>query len=126
MKTIITSPSFDYLGEELSKELDIPKANIVMQNFADSWPNIQIEKDDVKNKIATVLLDFSNPKDFFINYALLQWLIDYKVEALNIIMPYFPVWTMERVWKSWEVATAHSFANILSNLASWKSLMNCK
>jgi hypothetical protein len=43
-----------------------------MQNFADSWPNIQIKKDDVKNKIAIVLLDFSNPKEFFINYALLQ------------------------------------------------------
>jgi hypothetical protein len=43
-----------------------------MQNFPDGWPNIQIEKDDIKNKIATVLLDFSNPKDLFINYALLQ------------------------------------------------------
>jgi phosphoribosylpyrophosphate synthetase len=36
-------------------------------------------------------------------------------------MPYFPVGTMERVWKPGEVATAHSFANILSNLPSWKS-----
>jgi hypothetical protein len=43
-----------------------------MEKFPDSWPNIQIEKEDVQNKVATVLLDFSNPKDFFINYALLQ------------------------------------------------------
>ncbi len=120
-KVIITSPSFDYLWEELSKELNIKKANVKMERFPDAWPNIQIVKDDVKNKIATVLLDFSDPKDFFINYALLQWLIDYKVAALNIIMPYFPVGTMERVWKPGEVATAHSFVNILSNLASWKS-----
>ncbi len=120
MKTIITSPKFDYLWEELSRELGIPKANIKMQNFADWWPNIQIEKNDVKNKIATVLLDFSDSKDLFINYALLQWLVDYKVEALNIIMPYFPVWTMERVWKPWEVATAHTLANIISNLPSGK------
>ena len=121
MNTIITSPNFDYLWEELSQELDIQKANVKIQNFADWWPNIVIEKDDVKNKVAHVLLDFSDSKDFFLNYALLQWLIDYKVEALNIIMPYFPVWTMERVGKTWEVATAHSYANILSNLWTWKS-----
>jgi len=120
-KTIITSPEFDYLWEELSQELNIPKANVKLNTFPDSWPNINIEKDDVRNKIATVLLDFSNPKNFFINYALLQGLVDYKVKALNIIMPYFPVGTMERVWKPGEVATAHSFANILSNLPSWKS-----
>lgn len=121
MKTIITHPNFDYIWEELSKELWIKKAEVKIEKFPDSWPNINIQKNDVKNKVATVLLDFSNPKDFFINYALLQWLIDYKVAALNIIMPYFPVGTMERVWKPWEVATAHSFANIISNLPSWKS-----
>jgi len=43
-----------------------------MESFPDSWPNLQIVKEDVQNKVATVLLDFSNPKDFFINYALLQ------------------------------------------------------
>jgi hypothetical protein len=36
-------------------------------------------------------------------------------------MPYFPVGTMERVGKPGEVATAHSFANIISNLPSGKS-----
>lgn len=120
-KVIVTSPGFDYLWEELSNELSIKKANVKMERFPDTWPNIQIVKEDVKNKVATVLLDFSDPRDLFINYALLQWLIDYKVAALNIIMPYFPVGTMERVWKPGEVATAHSFANILSNLPSWKS-----
>ena len=121
MKTIITHPNFDYLWEELSSELWIEKANVKMETFPDWWPNIQIQKEDVKNKIATVLLDFSDPKDLFINYALLQWLIDYKVAALNIIMPYFPVGTMERVWKPGEVATAHSLADIISNLPSGKS-----
>ena len=120
-KTIITSPEFDYLWEQLSEKLNIPKANVKMETFPDWTPNLYIEKEDVRNKIATVLLDFSNTKDLFINLALLQWLVDYKVEALNIIMPYFPVWTMERVWKPGEVATAHTLASILSNLPSWKS-----
>ena len=120
VKTIITSPKFDYLWEELSQKLDISRADVRMETFPDWTPNLYIEKDDVKNKIATVLLDFSDIKDLFINYALLQWLVDYKVEALNIIMPYFPVWTMERVWKPWEVATAHTLANIISNLPSGK------
>lgn len=121
MKTIVTSKNFDYLWEELSKELDIKKANVKIDRFDDAWPNIKIAKEDVENKVACVLLDFSHPEDFFINYALLQGLIDYKVQALKIIMPYFPVWTMERKWKPWEVATAHSFARILSTLPTWKS-----
>ncbi len=121
MKTIITHPNFDYLWEELEQDLWIKKADVKMDSFPDWWPNINITKEDIQNKVATVILDFSNQKDFFINYALLQWLVNYKVEALNIIMPYFPVWTMERVWKPWEVATAHSFAQILSSLPTWKS-----
>ena len=121
MKTIITSPKFDYLWEELSKKLDIPKANIKMETFPDWTPKLFIEKDSVKDKIATILLDFSDVKDLFMNYCLLQWLVNNQVESLNIIMPYLPVWTMERPWSPWEVATAHSFANILSNLPSWKS-----
>ena len=124
MNTIVTTPSFDYLWEELSKELNISKANIEINNFPDWTPNILIEEDDLKNKIAHVIVDFSDIKEFFNNYALLQGLIDYKVKALNIIMPYFPVWTMERKWKPWEVATAHSFANIISNLPSWRSKKN--
>ena len=120
-KTIITSPSFDYLGEELSKELNIPKANVKMENFPDWTPNLFIEQNDVKDKIATVLFDFSDLKNLFINLAVLQWLVDNNVEALNIIMPYFPVWTMERAWKPGEVATAHTLANMISNLPSWKS-----
>ena len=120
-KTIITSPDFDYLWDELSKELNIPKADVRMKTFTDWTPNLYIEKNDVKDKIATVLLDFSDVKDFFINLAVLQWLVDNNVEALNIIMPYFPVGTMERAWKLGEVATAHTFANIISNLPSGKS-----
>ena len=91
MKTIITSPSFDYLWEELSKEMGIEKADVKVEQFPDAWPNIKITKEDVQDKVATVLLNFSNSKDFFINYALLQWLVDYKVSSLDIII------------KSWDV-----------------------
>lgn len=120
-KTIITSPEFDYLGDELSKELNIPKADVRIKNFPDWTPHFHIEENDIRDKVATVLLDFSDIKELFRNYALLYWLINYKVEALNIIMPYFPVGTMERKWKPGEVATAHSFANIISSLPTWKS-----
>jgi len=42
-KTIITSPEFDYIWEELSKKLDIPKANVKMETFPDWTPNLYIE-----------------------------------------------------------------------------------
>ena len=36
-------------------------------------------------------------------------------------MPYFPVWTMERIDTKWQVATAKYFADIMSSLPSWRN-----
>ena len=121
MKTLITSPNFDYLWKAIEQEIDIKKIDARIARFPDGTPKIQIFKEDVKNTVATVLLDFSDCSEFLNNYMTLHWLIDKWVESLDIIMPYFPVWTMERVGKPWEVATAHAFANLMASLPTWKS-----
>lgn len=122
MKTIITHPNFDYLWFELAKNNAFQKAKVRMENFADGWPNIFIE--DVKNttehKEVVYIWDFSNPSDLFMNFSIIRWILDYYVDELIIILPYFPVWTMERIEEKWEIATAKYFAEILSILPSWR------
>lgn len=120
MKTIISHPNFEYLTQNITNDnkWKINKADISMKTFPDAWPNIFIN--DVKNLIehkeVTYIWDFSRPEDFFINFAAIRWIIDYYADKVRVILPYFPVWTMERIETKWEVATAKYFADIMSLL----------
>lgn len=124
MKTILSHPNFEYLAESISNDSnwEIVKENISMKTFPDTWPNIFIN--DVKNLIehkeVTYIWDFSKPEDLFINFAAIRWIIDYYADKVRVILPYFPVWTMERIEVKWEVATAKYFADIMSLLPSWR------
>ncbi len=120
MKTIITHPNFDTLWEKLSQDLWINKANVEFQKFPDSWPNFFIEnvKEDVEHKEITYIWDFSTPELMFENYVIIRGILDYCVKKLRIVMPYFPVGTMERINIKWEIATAKYFADIFSNIPS--------
>ncbi len=127
MKTIITHPNFDFLGDKISTNLWITKWDVDYSKFWDNWPNFFIknsreiiaEVDEV-----TYIWDFSSPEFIFDNYIIIRWILDYWASKLRIIMPFFPVGTMERINIEWEIATARYFADIFSNLPSgrrWKT-----
>lgn len=128
MKTIITHPNFDYLWEQIVKdnEWKISKADVNFEAFEDWWPNIFVEKvkELIEHKDVTYIWDFSKPQDLFLNYAIINWILDYYADKVRVIMPYFPVGTMERIDEKWQIATAKYFADIMSNLPSgrnWKT-----
>lgn len=120
MKTILAHPNFEYIAQEISDKQpeQIQKGTLSMQNFADGWPNIFIEKvkDVIEHQEVTYIGDFSNPKDFFLNFATIRWILDYYADKVRVILPYFPVGTMERIETKGEVATAKYFADIMSML----------
>lgn len=122
MKTIFAHPNFsdmaDKLVEKNSETLIRWKAD--MGNFPDKWPNITIEdvKWTVEHQDVTYIADFSEPKNFFPNYAMIRALVDYYADKVRVIVPYFPVGTMERISKKGEVATARYFADLLSHIPS--------
>jgi len=124
MKTILSHPNFEYLAESIANDNNdkINKADISMKTFPDSWPNIFINdvKDLVEHREITYIWDFSKPEDLFINFAAIRWIIDYYADKVRVILPYFPVWTMERIETKWEIATAKYFADIMSLLPSWR------
>lgn len=121
MKTIITHPNFDSLWEKISLDLGIKKAKVNFEKFPDTWPNFFIEnvKEDVEHHEITYIGDFSTPELVFDNYIIIRWILDYCVKKLRIVMPYFPVGTMERINVKWEIATAKYFGDIFSNIPSW-------
>ena len=93
------------------------------KTFADGWPNLFIE--DVKQKIehtdVTYLADISKREELFQNYSLIRWITDYYADKLRVILPFFPVWTMEQISKKWEIATAKYLADILSTIPSGRT-----
>ena len=125
-KTIITHPNFSWLWKNIAENNDMHFPQVQFENFPDSWPNLFIDgvKDQVEHHDVTYIWDFSKPEDLFINYAMMRGILDYYAGKLRVIMPYFPVGTMERISEKWEIATAKYFADIMSHLPegrAWKT-----
>jgi len=121
-KTLIAHPNFSELWKAIAHEkwMDFPQVRF--ENFPDEWPNLFIEdiKESIEHQDVTYIGDFSKPEDMFINYAMMRGILDYYAGKLRVIMPYFPVGTMERISEKWEIATAKYFADIMSHLPEWR------
>lgn len=118
MKAIITHPNFDSLFPVESLPADTNLVSWKSGDFADGWPNLFINdvRERVEHREVTYVGDFSQPEEFFRNYAAIRGLLDYYADKVRVVIPYFPVGTMERISKKGEVATAKYFADILSTL----------
>ena len=122
MKTIITDPHFDALWEQITK--DNPESTIKSDfdfgRFADKSPNLFAHdvKENIEHKDVTYIGDFSNTRDLFIHYSTINGILDYYADKVRVIMPFFPVGTMERIDKKWQIATAKYFADIMSSFPS--------
>ena len=103
MRTIITHPNFDALGTELEARNpeQVSRAEIRFESFPDGWPNLFIEdvKEKVEHRDVTYVGDFSRPEYLFSNYAIIRGILDYYADKVRVIVPFFPVGTMERIAK---------------------------
>lgn len=130
MKNTISSFSTqDKIAVEISNDLDIWRSFIDYWNFNDWWPEIMLDnpKDKIEWKNVTYLWDISTQDKFFSNISAFQAITWYYAEKINIILPYFPVWTMERVDKEWQVATAMVMARLFDSTPSanwWKAVFH--
>ncbi len=122
-KTLIAHPNFLELWKKIAAEKGMDFPQVRFENFPDQWPNLFISdiKESIEHQDVTYIWDFSRPEDMFINYAMMRGILDYYAGKLRVIMPYFPVGTMERISEKWEIATAKYFADIMSHLPEWRN-----
>jgi len=120
MKTIITHPNFDYMKEELLKNTEIQVCERQWEYFNDGEPNFRIneQNNEIEYQDVTYIGDFSTTQTLFENYSAIRAILDGVPNKMRVIMPYFPVGTMERAEKKWEAVTAKYFADIISSLPS--------
>lgn len=119
------------LARDLSNAEYVP---IVWETFADGTDNIFLGREQAKTQdgqlvpatervekklsgtTCVFLADFANATTTMAQFHALIALCETGIQALTIVLPYFPVGTMERVMEEGNVATAHTLSHMLSHL----------
>lgn len=115
------SPEMKQLAEEIlqlpgNQALLFP-GQIEWKNFEDGFPNLFINNvDSIRGRHVVFLASFLNPSSLLAQLAVLYALPKYLVKSLILVCPYFPTGTMERVDAEGQIATAVTFARLLSNI----------
>lgn len=90
--------------------------------FSDGTDNIMIGGFQPINHISgqniLMLASFHNNDVTLSQFSVMITLLQSFIESLTIVLPFYPVGTMERVIEEGQVATANSYAQMLSNLPS--------
>jgi len=125
MKSIVTHPNFDYLRDSYKDDSGIKFSEVEHERFWDGWPKFVLEdaKNNIEHRDVTYIGDFSTPVSAFESYFMIRWIIGNVADKVRIIMPFFPVATMEREDQPWQVVTAKYFADMFSkNIPMWRSM----
>jgi len=115
------SPEMEELAQEIlslpcAKDL-LVQGEIEWKSFEDGFPNLFINHiDSIRGRHAIFLASFLNQGSLLAQLAVLYALPKYLVKSLIVVCPYFPTGTMERVDSEGQIATAVTFARLLSNI----------
>ncbi|CAM9564493.1 unnamed protein product [Pylaiella littoralis] len=121
---IVAAEAMEGLGERL-EELHPDRFRFHKTSwgkFPDGTDNIEIGGFTPHNVISgehvLFLASFHNNDVTLSQFQVMICLLQYFVESLTVVLPYYPTGTMERVIKEGQVATANTYAQMFSNLPS--------
>jgi ribose-phosphate pyrophosphokinase len=90
--------------------------------FPDGTDNIEVGGFQPQNRISgenvLFLCSFHNNDVTLSQFSVMIMLLQSFIESLTIVLPFYPVGTMERVIVEGQVATANTYAQMFSNLPS--------
>jgi len=95
--------------------LYIKPGDISWGKFEDGFPNLMIKDvETIRGRDVVFLASFLNQNDMLSQLSVLYSLPRYLARSLLVVLPYFPTGTMERVDEEGQIATAMTFARLLS------------
>jgi phosphoribosylpyrophosphate synthetase len=95
----------------------LKEGNIEWKKFEDGFPNIFIKNiETLYGRDIIILLSFLDHTEMFSQLSVIYALPRYFVKSLIIVLPYFPTGTMERIDEEGQIATAMTFARLLSSI----------
>jgi len=93
------------------------KGDISWKKFEDGFPNLFIKNvESIRGRDVVFICSFLNHVELLSQLSILYTLPRYLVRSLMVVLAYFPTGTMERVDEEGQIATAMSFARLLSSI----------
>eukprot|EP00286_Rhodomonas_abbreviata_P029191 CAMPEP_0181297700 /NCGR_PEP_ID=MMETSP1101-20121128/5385_1 /TAXON_ID=46948 /ORGANISM="Rhodomonas abbreviata, Strain Caron Lab Isolate" /LENGTH=335 /DNA_ID=CAMNT_0023402665 /DNA_START=34 /DNA_END=1037 /DNA_ORIENTATION=- len=115
---LLCAPKMKKLGQKVVESCkSVVLGDIAWKKFPDGFPNIFVHNvEALKGSHVAFLASFGSAGEIFEQMSVLCSLQQYGPHSVKIILPFFPVGTMERVDKEGEIATARTLARILSSV----------
>lgn len=113
---LLYHPDMKHLAEQFIGQypfvFSVPE--IKWGEFPDGYANIEFPYSQIKHKDVVFLMSFTNKETIMDQISLALVLPRQGIKSLTILLPYFPPATMEKVTFEGELATADTYAHILS------------
>ncbi len=118
-RILYASPQMQKLAEEICmRDPRVTLGRISWERFPDTFPDTFLhDVAAVQNADVSFLACFANPDTIFEQMSAIYTLAELGCKSLQILLPYFPTGTMERVDHEGQVATASTLARMLSAVA---------
>ena len=124
---ILSCPEFDYLAQNLAKSCDFIKGTVNFGKYDDGTPKVHMNELTVKllrGRKVYFLAYFSfnecggvtQATNIMDQYMFMCSLASYGIKELNIVLPYFPTGTMERIVGEGELGTGYYLAHLLNSI----------
>jgi len=110
-------PEYEFLADQICElyPKHVKKGVISWGKFEDGFPNLFIKNvESVRGRDVAFLASFLNHAQLLAQLSVLLTIPRYLCRSLIIVLPYFPTGTMERVDEEGQIATAMTFARLLS------------
>ena len=114
---ILFHDSMKELALEVARLKELETGEIEWRYFDDKWPNFRIkEVEKIRWRNIIFFASFTEPADVFPQLAVLYQFPEKKSGNLHIILPYYPVGTMDRAEEEGEIITSQALAQMLSGI----------
>lgn len=102
-------------GRVADRHPEIRRGDVAWGTFRDGFPDLRIENvRSLRNRDVAFLASLDAPGEIFRQLSVIFEIPRLVVRSLTLVLPFFPVGTMERVDVEGQVATAASLARMLS------------
>jgi len=124
---LLSCPEFDHIVNFFieNKPEYFFKGNVTWNKYDDGTPKMFLDEFTVKmlkgrRVIYFGYFSFNEPKatNILSQYMFLSSLSSYGINQLNIVLPYYPTGTMERITKEGELGTGYYLAHIFNSIPS--------
>ena len=117
--TLLSIPAMDGLSTELegAGKGMFQRGKLDMGTFSDGTPKCMVDTKSIAGKDVILLADYNlkgNGADWVATLGVIYALPRYGCTSLTVVLPFFPMGTMERVSVEGEIATAMTFTRMLS------------